>query len=316
MVSTQSLGKTLILTGPTASGKTALAMELAQKHAALEIINADSLLVYRTLNIGTAKPTAQELQSVPHHLIDIRWPNEPFTAGDFVREAESALQDVHSRGKRALITGGTGFYLKALLYGLWDAPKTDAALRAELEGYSSQELYRELEQKDAESALRIGLNDRYRLIRAIELIRLSGKTPTELQSLQPDTPNPRFELWVVDRGSDELTARIEARTRAMLQAGLIEEVRALREKYPHSRALSSVGYRQVCAFLDGIHPDGRKPEPGVAGLESEIGLATRQLVKQQRTWFRGQKNARWYTLDRDRDLLLSDFGKLYGINPS
>jgi tRNA dimethylallyltransferase len=285
MVPPQSV--TVILTGPTASGKTAIALELARRHPGrIELVNADSMVVYRGMDIGTAKPTRAELAEIPHHLVDVRDPDQPFTAGEFVREAHAAIQDVHSRGKLALIVGGTGFYLKALLYGLWEGPAADLALRARLEAIEPARLHERLMTVDPVSALRIGAADRYRLVRAIELLELTGRTPTELQAAQPERPDPRFELLIIDRASDELESRIAQRTSQMIQEGLVEETRALRERYPGARALSAVGYRETCAFLDGITPTGRKISPGTAGLEDEIRLATRQLVKRQRTWFR------------------------------
>ncbi|MGZ3689280.1 MAG: tRNA (adenosine(37)-N6)-dimethylallyltransferase MiaA [Bdellovibrionota bacterium] len=299
-----------ILTGPTASGKSALALELASLHG-LEVVNADSLLVYRHMTIGTAKPTAQELASVPHHLIDIRNPDEPFTAADFVRETMRAIAEIHSRGRGALIVGGSGFYLKALLYGVWDAPATDAELRLALEQIPSPELYRELESRDAQTALRIGVNDRYRLVRAVEILRLSGKTPSELEALRPSEPDARFRLWVVDRDTEELYARISERTQAMLDAGLVEEASEVRAKFPHSRALGSVGYDQALAFLDGRRPQGRKIPEGAAGLRQEIELATRQLVKKQRTWFRSEGSARWFRLERERASLMEAAKEIY-----
>jgi len=144
---------TAVLTGVTASGKTALSLIFARKHPEIEILNADSLLVYRGFNVGTAKPTFEELQVCPHHLIDIRDPDQNFTAGDFVREVELKLRDIEARGKRALIVGGSGFYLKALLYGLWESPKADAGLRLEIEKKTSIELYDELYELYEEGAL-------------------------------------------------------------------------------------------------------------------------------------------------------------------
>jgi tRNA dimethylallyltransferase len=300
-----------ILTGPTATGKTALAIELARQTPGLEIVNADSLLVFRHMDIGTAKPTLEERHAIPHHLVDIRDPDQNFTAGDFVREANTALEDIRSRGGRALVVGGSGFYLKALLYGLWDAPPADVALRAELEGRTSPELYAELEKRDPESAYRIGVNDRYRLVRALELLHLTGKSPSELQAAKHD-PDPRFRLWVIDRTQEELIKRVAQRTRAMVRSGLIEEVRMVAERFPGARPLGSVGYAQVLEHLAGRSPAGRKVPPGIEGLESEVELATRQLIKRQRTWFRGQKIARWFVLDQDRAALEAEWRELYG----
>jgi tRNA dimethylallyltransferase len=309
-----------ILTGPTSTGKTSLALELAtsisrsvSKSSDIEIINADSLLVFRGMDIGTAKPSREELARVPHHLIDIRNPDEPFTAGDFRREAEAAIAEIIGRGRRALIVGGTGFYLKALLNGLWDAPKGDAGLRAELEALGDEKLFAELERRDAASALRIGPRDHYRLIRASELIRLSGKSPSELeaeQALRP--PDPRFTLWIIDRATEELFPRVETRARAMIEQGLVEETRSLLTRFRGARPLDAVGYRETVAFLDGKKPASRKLRDGPNGLIDEIALATRQLVKRQRTWFRGQmKTARWFELDRERDALVQAWQEVY-----
>lgn len=306
---------TAILSGPTATGKTAVALEFARelraKGTSIEIINADSLLVYRRMNIGTAKPDRAELKEVPHHLIDICDPSETFTAGDFSKRVLATLDELESRNKRALIVGGSGFYLKALLYGLWDGAPSNPELRAEIEKLANPDLYQQLYERDPESALRIGAGDRYRLVRAHELIRLTGKTPTELQSEQNREPDPRLRLLVIDRRSEELEKRIRQRTETMLRSGLIDEVRSLRGEFPDSRALEAVGYAQVCQHLDGIAPEGRKIPPGEKGLAQEIELATRQLVKRQRTWFKSEKNSERFELDRDRESLFARLREIY-----
>jgi tRNA dimethylallyltransferase len=286
-----SPGVTAILTGPTASGKTALALEIARAArrsgaAGIELINADSMVVYRGMDIGTAKPSRAELEEIPHHLVDVRDPDEPFTAADFVRGVKDALEGIHERGNRALIVGGTGFYLKALLYGLWDAPEADPVIRARLEKLSLAELHARLARQDEASALRIGPHDQYRLVRALELIELTGKTPTQLQAEVQPQPDARFELWICDREPAELERRIHQRTRQMLDDGLLDEVARIRARYPAARSLGAVGYKEACAYLDGAPPAGRKIAPGLAGLQDEIELATRQLVKRQRTWFK------------------------------
>ena len=305
-----------ILTGTTASGKTAAALDFARLHGALEIVNADSLLVFRGFDIGTAKPTKAELAEIPHHLVDIREPNEIYTAGDFVRDCETILTDIHARGKRAMIVGGTGFYLKAMLYGLWDAPKAPPELRRSFEARSNQELYDELFKLDEEAALRITRNDRYRLIRAAETVATTGKTPSVLEAESSARPAvPGLSLFITDRTPEELKARIALRTEAMLAAGFLEEVRALLGRYPGVRPFESVGYAEAVAFLEGRPPEGRKILPGLEGLRSEIRLGTHQLAKRQRTWFHGQfarvPDLKFFTLERDREKLDAALTEIY-----
>lgn len=289
-----------ILAGPTASGKTSFALEIARLFD-LEIINADSLLVYRYFDIGTAKPSHQELESVPHHLINIRDPLESFTAADFVRAVHALSTDLQRRKKRALIVGGTHFYLKALCLGLWDAPETQPEFRKSLEPVELSELFERLRLQDPSYAEKIGASDRYRIIRALEILEFSSKRPSELEfEAAQKQPDPRFPLLWIDRSPEEIEARIQARTHQMLQDGLIEETRRLLENYPQARALTSVGYRQVVDFLRGISPPGRTLRPGTEGLSDEIQLATRQLVKSQRTFLRGFEFADRFLFEEDR----------------
>lgn len=310
-----------VLTGPTATGKTELAHALADRLRAqgitLELINGDSLLFYRSLDIGTAKPTADERARYTYHGLDTHALGDPpLTAAEFAATTRRTLDGIHARGARALVVGGSGFYLKALLHGVWDAPPTDLKLRARLETETTAALHARLAALDAKSADRIGFGDRYRLIRALEICELSGSTPTELQARMPQA-DPRFVPFVIDRPQAELDARIRARTQAMLDQGLLDEVRTLRPQAPDSRAWKAVGYREACAFLDGVAPSGRKPKPGLEGLAQEIELATRQLVKSQRTWFRGQlrdpdqKALQPHLLDPDRERLLGALEALY-----
>ncbi|MBI2711362.1 MAG: tRNA (adenosine(37)-N6)-dimethylallyltransferase MiaA [Bdellovibrio sp.] len=305
-----------ILTGPTATGKSQIALEFAEKLGNVEIINADSLLVYRLMNIGTAKPSTEELRRVPHHLVDILNPNEPFTAGEFSRAARSAIEKIESKGKRALIVGGTGFYLKALLFGIWDAPATQPEIRKRLEGVSNPDLYSQVHQIDPRAAEKIGRADRYRLIRTIEIFETSGKTPTELEEQSPTEPDPAFELWILDRPTEELHRRIHQRTQQMLSQGLVQEYEEIVRLFPECRALKAIGYAQVSAYLKNERPAGRKPPIGMAGLQSEIELATRQLVKAQRTWFNGfckkGVHSKRFVLDQDKSLLDLELERMYG----
>jgi len=292
-----------IIAGPTASGKTGFALELASRHG-LEIINADSLLVYRGFDIGTAKPAAQDLARVPHHLIDICEPTQNFTAADFVKQVHSLTETLSRRNRGALIVGGTHFYLKALCMGLWDAPATQPDFRASLEHRATAELFQELSAKDPPHAAKIGSSDRYRIVRALEILQFSGNRPSELQAqAESRAPDPRFQLLWIDREDAELESRIADRTHQMLEHGLIEETQKLLLAHPGARALDSVGYRQVVSHLRGETPPGRKVRPGLDGLSDEIRLATRQLVKAQRTFLRGFEFAERFLFEADRPRL-------------
>ncbi len=279
-------------------GKSSLAIELAEAND-LEIINADSVCFYDEFNIGSAKPTLDEMERVRHHLINVASPHETYHAGKFLRDCERVLADIHSRGKRALIVGGSGFYLKALRLGLWEAPATSPLFRKEVETISTEALFEELCTIDLAHAQKVGSEDRYRLVRALEIFRLSGKRPSELEAMMPDEPKPDYSLWLVDREKAELASRMRSRIEKMIEAGLIEETRKLREKYPDSKTLNAVGYAQVIQYLDGGVPAGRKLKPGVLGLIEEIELAHRQLAKQQRTWFKNLKPNASFILDED-----------------
>ena len=303
-----------VLTGPTAVGKSDFAYSLCERHPEIEIIHADSIALYRHADIGSAKPSAELQKKFPHHLIDVKNPDQVYTAGDFVRDVRKILDDVSSRSKRALIVGGTGFYLKALLYGLWEnefSMKADPKLREEFSRLPSSELYRRLTEVDPSAALRIGANDKYRLIRALEIWEISKKTVSELDHALATEPDPQFALLVVDREQNDLLARIKSRTQNMLKTGLITETQSLLQSFPTSRVLQAVGYAQVCDYLKKKLPPGRKIKPGIEGLQEEIELGTRQLVKRQRTWFRGQETAQWFVLDAEKKKLENTLEEIY-----
>lgn len=312
-----------ILTGVTAGGKTGLALEycleLKKKLGRdIEIINADSLLVYRGFDIGTAKPSKAELASVPHHLVDCVDARDEFTAGEFVRKTEAAIRDIQARGKRALIVGGTGFYLKALLFGLWDTGKADPELRRNLEAKTSEALYAELLGADPEAEGNISPHDRYRIIRALEIVLSSGKSAVALEREKEDaTPNPNLELWFIDRERSDLRSRVKLRTEQMIKDGLLEETRRLLSLHGReARPLGSVGYLQTVRYLEGVLPEGRKISDGLTGLREEIELATLQLVKKQQKWFQSQLQSRGagirFLLDQDLPQLKARFSELYG----
>ncbi len=302
--------QSIILTGPTAVGKTSIALDFAAK-AGIEIINADSVCFYRDFDIGSAKPSKEERARAAHHLIDIASPDETYHAGRFLRDCSRILEEIHARGKRAIIVGGSGFYLKALRFGLWDAPESSPAFRESLGKTPTPELFQRLSSLDPDHAGKIAATDRYRIIRALEILELSGRKPSELESSMPENPDPRFQLWVLDREKEELDSRIRDRVKAMLDAGWLKETRRLRSLYPDSRVLRSVGYQQILDHLEGKAPPGRKPRAGIPGLADEIELGHRQLAKQQRTWFKNMGFDREFKLDRDLESLKDLLMKFY-----
>ncbi|HEX3149867.1 MAG TPA: tRNA (adenosine(37)-N6)-dimethylallyltransferase MiaA [Gemmataceae bacterium] len=285
---TSPFANALVLTGPTASGKSALALELAERMNG-EIIAADSMTVYRQMDIGTAKPSAADRARVPHHLIDVLDPWESASVAWWLERSEAVVADIERRGKTALFVGGTPFYLKALLCGLFPSPPADRELRHRLEGEATtlgnQALHDRLASVDPPTAHRLHPNDVRRVVRALEVWHLTGKPISAWQQQEWwDSDNPRFRpgsCLVVDVPREELYARIDRRVEAMFAAGWIDEVRRLRAlPRPLSREASqALGYREIGDYLDG----NRTLEATIA----EVQLRTRQFAKRQLTWFRG-----------------------------
>jgi len=271
--------------GPTASGKTALAVSLVERFP-LEIISVDSALVYRGMDIGTAKPDAATLARAPHHLLDIRDPTETYSAAAFCDDARRLMADIAARGMVPLLVGGTMLYFRALLQGLDDLPRADAALRKDLEAEAAARgwpaLHAELAVVDPATAARVGPNDSQRIGRALEVFRLSG-TPMSalLDRVQSELPYRVLQLALIPSDRAVLHQRIAARFDAMLAEGLIDEVDTLRRRYALNADLPSmraVGYRQAWAYLDG--------EIDLKDLREQGIAATRQLAKRQLTWLR------------------------------
>jgi len=271
--------------GPTASGKTALAVGLVERFP-LEIISVDSALVYRGMDIGTAKPDAATLARAPHHLLDIRDPTEAYSAAAFCDDARRLMAEIAARGMVPLLVGGTMLYFRALLQGLDDLPRADAALRKELEAEAAARgwpaLHAELAAVDPATAARLAPNDSQRIGRALEVFRLSG-TPMSalLDRVQSELPYRVLQLALIPSDRAVLHQRIAARFDAMLAEGLIDEVDTLRRRYALNADLPSmraVGYRQAWAYLDG--------EVDLKDLREQGIAATRQLAKRQLTWLR------------------------------
>ena len=296
---TSSLPPAIFLMGPTAAGKTDLALALARV-LPCELISVDSALIYRGMDIGTAKPSPAELAEFPHRLIDIRDPAEAYSAAEFRADALAAMAEITARGRIPLLVGGTMLYFKTLLEGLAQMPSADPALRAELEAWAATEgwaaLHHELAAVDPESAARIHPNDPQRLIRALEVHRLSGVSMSvhrQQQALQTAgaggaLPYRVAQLAIAPAQRQVLHGRIAQRFEAMLERGLIDEVEALRRRSDLHAGLPSiraVGYRQVWDFLEGRLTRPEMTERGI--------IATRQLAKRQFTWLRGWSDLHW-----------------------
>lgn len=283
----------LVVVGPTASGKSELALRMAES-AAGEIVNADSVQVYRYFDIGSAKPTATELARVPHHLVGVVEPTTPLDAGQWCALADAAIRDIIARGRTPVVCGGTFLWVKALLYGLAPAPPADRQVReahrqlVEREGRAS--LHQRLELVDAAAAARLNPNDFVRVSRALEVFELTGRPLSDFQA-DHGFRAPRYSARLVGVAQDRATSdqRIRDRTRAMFQAGWVDEVRELvRRGFGGTRPMLSVGYRQIAEAL-------AAPAPlDLAELELSVYRATRVFARRQRTWLRDQA-VEWLT---------------------
>jgi tRNA dimethylallyltransferase len=281
-----TLPSAIFIMGPTASGKTNVAVELAQRYP-VELISVDSALVFRDMDIGTAKPDLATLTRAPHHLIDIIDPTEAYSAAAFVRDALHLMADITSRGNIPLLVGGTMLYFKALREGLSPLPQANAALRAELDAeialHGIAQLHRQLAELDPETASRLHSTDTQRIQRAVEVCRLTGQPMSELLKTASAHELPYQVLSIALIPSDRalLHQRIATRFAAMLKQGLINELQMLREKYPlhpNMTSMRCVGYRQTWEYLEGEINENELLEKGI--------VATRQLAKRQLTWLR------------------------------
>ena len=283
------------LTGPTASGKTSVATPLAHQINA-EIVSLDSMAVYRGMDIGTAKPTEQDRQRVPHHLVDVMDPNQEFSIAEYLAAAESTVAEVHSRGKAVVFVGGTPLYLKALLRGMSAGPAPDWEFRQqvkqELERHGQVDLHKRLEQIDPLSASKIHPNDTKRMIRALEVHKLTGQ-PISHQQVEFEDGHQAEDcrVFVLEWPKHVLHQRIDERVQNFFERGIVEEVQQLLEKFgPLSRtAIQAVGYREVVEYLEGLRD-----------LEQTIELVkirTHRFAKHQVTWFRSLSECRTHALD-------------------
>lgn len=285
--------KVLAIVGSTASGKTAVSVELAKKIGG-EIVSADSRLIYRDFDIGTAKPTAEERCGIPHYMIDIIPPERLYSAGDYKKDASEAVEKIISKGRIPIVVGGTGFYVRSLLGGL-DIPDVpaDENFRAEMdkfvEDYGRQALYDKLAAIDKTTADKLHYNDNVRVTRALEIFHATGKIMSEISSMS----KPPYEVFYAGLNARDrayLYDRANRRVDKMIESGLVDEVHRLVQKYGRTLPiLKTLGYKEICEYFD-----------GKISLEEAVGLIkkhTRNYAKRQLTWFRANPEIHWYYID-------------------
>ena len=305
-ISTKTDPLAVLLLGPTGSGKTALSLALGERFGG-EIVSCDSVAVYRGMDLGTAKPTKEEQARLPHHLIDVADPDQPFTAGEYSRQARAALREIASRNRLPIVTGGTGLYLRALTDGLFAGPERQDGLRERLRQSTQKHgeawLHRLLQRLDPASAERIHPHDAPKLIRAVEVCLAARKPLSEVMARDPLTG---FRLLRIGLNPPRQTLydRLNQRAAAMFADGLIEETRGLLERYGPIKALDALGYRQALAVLAGTMSE----EAAIAAAQQ----GHRNYAKRQLTWFRREPDVHWITAFGDEPETLQTAMKLIG----
>lgn len=302
----------LAILGPTASGKTVFAIDIAEKLDG-EIICLDSSTIYRGLDIGTSKPTAEERKRIPHHLVDIQNPDEPFSAYHFVEKASQIIDDIWGRNRLPIVVGGTYFYLRALQHGMYPDTFVSPQILEEIEKsyfedeqFNQQRMHDDLKKLDPASAEKIHPNDRYRLVRALAIIQMAskqtvGKLPSELKPEKVSSTAGHWLKYAMVISRRELGNNIVRRTESMLAGGLVAEVKGLLERYPKARSLGCIGYTETARFLSQEITDKQ--------LRNEIIEKTRQLAKRQITWIRSDPEIRFIDR-RDGDRIALEVANL------
>ena len=283
--------KVIVICGPTASGKTSLSIELAKKING-EIISCDSMQIYKDMTIGTAKPTIEEMDGIPHYLIDFVLPSERYSVADFKKAATKKIEEILSRNKTPIIVGGTGLYVDALVYNIeYLELETDLKYRQELENLIKQKgiegLYKKAKQIDAQAMQNISLNDKKRIMRVLEIYHQTGKTKTQVEAESRLTPSPyEYIIFAITMDREKLYERINKRVDIMIEQGLIEEVQGLINKYNEfPTAMQGLGYKEVVEYIKG---KTTKEE-----MIEKLKMETRRYAKRQLTWFRKNKAIKW-----------------------
>ncbi len=284
----------VVVTGPTGAGKTGVALALAERFDG-EIVNADSMQVFRGLDIGTAKPTPAERARVPHHVFDVVAPDQPYDAERYARDAALALDAIHARGRPAFLVGGSGLYIRALLEGLTIGVGRDEGLRRRLEAEDAaaraagdpEHLHRRLAAVDPNRAAELHPNDRVRIVRALEIEAHSGRAPSTLTCGARPPTRWRVLMLAIDPGREALAARIDRRCQAMVESGLLQEVRRLRDEGygPELPCMRAIGYRHMQPVVEG--------RDTLVNVLAEMQRDTRQFARRQRTWLRGIPAVEW-----------------------
>jgi len=276
----------IVITGPTAAGKTDFSLLLAREIGG-EVISADSMQVYKGLDVGTDKVSKEVREEIPHYLIDEVEPTEKFSVADFVERADRAIKEIWKRGKYPIVVGGTGFYVKALLFGLPQTPPSDEKVREELKRLSDQELYAEVLKVSPDYAKKVGPRDRKRLIRALEVYRLTGKPVTAFESWGREPRYP-FLGYFLYRDRPELYKRIEDRVESQVKRGLVEEAKELLALGEDLTALQALGYKEMAGYLKG--------EATLEEAKNLLKRRTKEFAKRQFTWFRREPYFKWVNL--------------------
>ena len=282
--------KVIVIGGPTASGKTALSIELA-KAIDGEIVSADSMQIYQGMDIGTAKPTEEEKQNIKHYMLDIIKPNQRYSVADYKKDAKEAIRKIIKKGKTPIVIGGTGLYIDSLIYEIeYPELDIDISYRKELEEIADKEgllgLYKKAKTIDKDAMEKISVNDRKRILRVLEIYHQTGKTKTELEKESRKEPEFDYRMFAIDMNREVLYDRINRRVDIMLENGLIEEVKNIYEKYKEfPTAMQALGYKEVVEYLENKITKEEMIE--------KIKMESRRYAKRQLTWFRKNKETKW-----------------------
>lgn len=299
--------KVIVIGGPTASGKTALSIELAKKING-EIVSADSMQIYKEMNIGTAKPEKEEKQNIKHYMLDIINPNERYSVADYKRDAKDAIRKIIKDGKIPIVVGGTGLYIDSLIYEIeYPEIETDIAYRKSLEEIVEKDgllvLYEKAKQIDEKAMEKISKNDKKRILRVLEIYHQTGKTKTELDKESRKEPEFDYKMFAINMNRELLYDRINKRVDIMIEKGLVEEVETIYNKYKEfPTSMQALGYKEVVEYLEG--------KVSKEEMIEKIKMESRRYAKRQLTWFRKNKETKWLngedSISHNIDIILED----------